>query len=322
MAKMTKGDYKRKRIFDAYASNLQLLIDHGILPSLEETKDKTYICPICTGLFDENSIFQSSTNYLTLEDAPPKSLGGSQVALTCYSCNNGLGTDIDWHLSEKITELDYQEKITGSELKAKFSLGKYTVNGKIQVQHNDNARILVSPKNNNPAMVAGFNKLAKKGSTPSMTLNKSRVNSKKIQIALLKSAYILMFEKFGYSFLFNNQYSRVRKQLLDPSSNIYPLDCWIYKYLPKDRIGVSFITEEGLESIFVQFEVTSKLHSRLFAVILPLSTKPIEVILKELNARFSKKKTIDINMEAYTDDYLGNIKSIKLLLGWMRKFQA
>lgn len=48
------------------------------------------------------SELEDSENPLTLEDAPPKSLGGKAHVLTCKECNNKAGQKIDYHLTERM----------------------------------------------------------------------------------------------------------------------------------------------------------------------------------------------------------------------------
>ncbi|WP_431242101.1 hypothetical protein ACQ9BO_19500 [Flavobacterium sp. P21] len=85
-------------------------------------------------------------NPLSLEDAPPKSLGGSQIVLTCERCNNGMGKDIDWHLTESLNEMDFHDQIVGAEQKGTFSLNDITVNGKIIIQENGMHKAYLSKK--------------------------------------------------------------------------------------------------------------------------------------------------------------------------------
>ena len=321
---MTKGEHKRNVLFDIYSENLKFLISNKIVSKIEFHDNNKYICPICLDQFSENDLNKTSSNPLTLEDSPPKSLGGSQIALTCASCNNTLGKDIDWHLSERMNELDFKERIIGAKQVGKFSLGSITVNGEILVQENRKTIAQHPEKNNNPALLKQYIEEIRKSRkvAPIYHPKPSRVDPKKLQIALLKSAYLLMFEKFGYSFLFNSEYDRIRQQLRNPNDDIYPLNCWFQGPFPKERIGVPFITEKNLESIFVLFELKTKLSSRLFAVVLPLSTRPIEDIILNLEERFSKEKNFKVSMESFNnDDYLRNIESVNLLINWMDKFK-
>src|SRR5690348_1297897 len=117
---MTEGDKRRKNIFDRYSANLRLLIDNGILKGVTLNYDETYICPVCKEQFSIKSLDQKSKNPLTLEDAPPKSLGGKANVLTCKSCNNSCGQKIDYHLTERMRELDRSLFLPKSEFNAKF----------------------------------------------------------------------------------------------------------------------------------------------------------------------------------------------------------
>ena len=51
-------------------------------------------CPLCLADFDRSDVL-AGTN-VTLEHAPPKSLGGTAICLTCKSCNNNASL-IDQH---------------------------------------------------------------------------------------------------------------------------------------------------------------------------------------------------------------------------------
>ncbi len=315
---MTKGETKRDLLFRKYSTNLKFLFDNGKLPKHVIVKKGDYICPICLETFTASDLNQDSKNPLSLEDAPPKSLGGSQIVLTCECCNNGMGKDIDWHLSERLNELDFKDRITGAERKGTFTLDEYVINGKIVVEEGRITKAINSKKNNNSAVLEEYIQLISRDKSKSLTWNPyTRVDAKKLQIALLKNAYLLLFERFGYAFLFDNEYDRIREQLRNPESEVYPLKCWFQCPFPKERIGVTFISEKNMESIFAIFELETKLSSRLFGVVLPLSSIKIEKIIDELTYRFEKEKEFAVEMMAFTDDYLTSLESINLLLNYM-----
>ena len=50
-------------------------------------------CPICLMPFKRDAVEEGL--YVTLEHAPPKTLGGSVKCLTCTDCNNGAGRKLD-----------------------------------------------------------------------------------------------------------------------------------------------------------------------------------------------------------------------------------
>lgn len=316
---MTKGDIKRKQLFDKYSSNLHFLVLNDKVPENIDVVDDSYICPICLKSFLEIDLDQDVENPLSLEDAPPKSLGGSQIVLTCEECNNGMGKDIDWHLTERLRELDFHHFYVGAEQTGTMTIDGISVNVSLTMQEGRQMEVYLSKKNNNPKKTELYiNKLKElKNAKPFWKPRTTRVNSKKLQIALLKNAYLLLFQKFGYAFLFVKEYDRVREQLLNPEKDIYPLDCWFEGPFPKDKIGVPFITEKNLESIFTLFELKTKLSSRLFGVVLPLSNNKIETTIKALREKFEKNDEFSVQMMSFTDDYLANLESINLLLNYM-----
>lgn len=317
---MNKGEKRRKFLFDKYSENLYFLKQNGILPKRIEINKGDYICPICLDKFNEDDLNQDSENPLSLEDAPPKSLGGSQIVLTCERCNNGMGRDIDWHLTERLNEMDFHHRIIGAEMSGEFSLD-VTVNGKIVIEENGETKAYYTNKNNNPKTLETYiaNISGKNESSHVWKPNPTRVDAKKLQIAIIKNAYLLMFEKFGYAFLFDKEYDRIREQLLNPDFDIYPLNCWFQGPFPEEHIGVPFITEKNMESIFTLFKLSTKLSDRLFGVVLPLSSSKIEKTISELTERFSATEQFSVKMMSFTDDYLTSMESIHLLLKYMEK---
>jgi len=320
---MNQADKKRLSIFKLFSSNWDYLKQKNLLLGFNQKYVGNYVCPVCLDHFSPKDLNQKLPNPLTLEDAPPKSLGGAQIALTCRSCNNNMGTDLDWHLKDRMNELDFKERVIGAKQTGTFILGDLKVKGEIRIDENGDTIAYNSKKHNNPKLLEEYIKRISndKNLSPRFEPDKSKVDPKKLQIALLKSAYIILFRKFGYSFLFHPVYDRLREQLKNPTKDIYPLNCWMYGAFSEENIGVSFIMEKELESIFVLFKLKTKLKERLFAVILPLTTKPIEEVINQLIVRFSKEKSFNIQMEHYSDDYLTNMDSAKLLLGWMNKFR-
>ena len=129
---MTEGELKRQKIFNIYAKNLKLLEDNGILETTYSL-NPTYICPICLNHFTE---IDNVSNPLTLEDAPPKSLGGKSDVLTCKKCNNTCGHKIDFHLTERLRELDNQKLIPVTEIKVKVKFNEDVLNGVLSADEN------------------------------------------------------------------------------------------------------------------------------------------------------------------------------------------
>lgn len=135
---MSKGVDRRQVIFNKFRDNLNLLIDNGFV-----TADKdVYLCPICL----RPHIDLNSDDPLTLEDAPPKSLGGSANTLTCKTCNNTAGHEIDFHLTERLREIDSGKFIPGTETPIKVNIDGETFQGKITVAEDGTMTMFHSKK--------------------------------------------------------------------------------------------------------------------------------------------------------------------------------
>ncbi len=92
-----------------------------------------------------------------------------------------------------------------------------------------------------------------------------KVDPKKLQLALLKSGYLLIFRLFGYNFILDPAYNVIREQLLNPEKDLYPLDFWFkFPTFPPDKMGVPFITEKGMEAIMPVFNLKTPASKRVF----------------------------------------------------------
>ena len=103
---MNQGQLLRKKLFDKYSANLHLLHDNGLLPHLRLPHNQTFICPVCLNPFSVDDLDTTKENHLTLEDVPPKSLGGKPTILTCKVCNNTAGQQIDVQLFNRMFDID------------------------------------------------------------------------------------------------------------------------------------------------------------------------------------------------------------------------
>jgi len=91
----SKGDISRKRIFEVYSKNWELTRE--FIPDLiiKDGYQVALLCPICLRLFNQEGLRQIYSDALTLEDIPPKRLGGKATILTCKLCNNFSGHKLD-----------------------------------------------------------------------------------------------------------------------------------------------------------------------------------------------------------------------------------
>lgn len=319
---MTTGEKRRKSIFDKYSDNLTFLSANKII-NLGQEFDKVYICPICLEQFSEHSLDQTTENPLTLEDVPPKSLGGKADILTCKKCNNTCGYELDKHLYERMLELDAHEFLPNVKFSAKFDINSTIVQGTIEIDRDGNMEAIHMDKNNHPVRLKDYIGSAKSNVIINMAIDKKNVNPINLQLALLKTGYLFMFEKFGYSLILDHTYDRIRKQLLKPFEISYPLDFWFKAPWPKEIYGVPFIMEKGLESICPIFPLTTKSSERVFVTIIPLTSKPIEEIISELKNKFKEQERFPVAFDPMNSgiDYLTNLEAITKMLNWINNLK-
>lgn len=297
---MGKTEVKRQAIFDIYSKQLHGIVSNKLI-EIDLKYDKTYICPICLEQFSEKDLDTSLENFLTLEDAPPKSLGGKANTLTCEKCNNEAGYKVDFHLTQKLYEMGVQSFNPNTTSKVTITHKGITVNGIIEIDEQRNIKMIHSEKANNPEFLNDYIISTDKDDIVELSFPKTRVDFQKFEVALLKSAYILAFQHFGYSLILNNSYNIVREQILYPDKKIYPIGFWSKQsIINRSNSGFYLITKEGYAGFHVFFVLESDSEERGYAVYLPISDKhTVNVIakLKEVEAgeEFSYKSYNNID---------------------------
>ncbi len=311
---MSKGQDKRQAIFEKYVTNRNLLIANALI----DCDTDTYLCPICCK--PHKSI--NEVDPLTLEDAPPKSLGGKANTLTCKSCNNTCGHKIDFHLTERLRELDNAKFLPNTTSKVKIKIGDEIFNGQISVDENGKMFMYHSKKNNHPEKLDEKMIELKGGDIVDLNFLKTRVIPEILEYALLKSGYLLAFEKFGSSMIFDECYNIVREQLQNPDERIYPEKFWMTPPYPEEMEGVYFVCDEGLESFLVLFNLDTGSSIRKFGTFLPCPINPINEVLDKLALKFEEEKSFILNMYPWEQNdtkYLDNLDNIKAMFNWINK---
>jgi hypothetical protein len=315
---MAKGLEKRKRIFAKYVEQLKLLNEGSMLSEPFRFDSEKYVCPICLNQFSEEHLSDNSNQMLTLEDAPPKSLGGKANTLTCKSCNNKSGHEIDFHLTEHLIEKDIRDFLPNIKSKASFLHKGKKVQGELNVDSNGNITVIHSNKNNNPTNLDEYVNETGKDDIINIEFKKSRVDRLRLEVALLKSAYILAFEKYGYALILNESYDIVREQLRNPNKEIYPEGFWTKQSsFTEEHEGVHLIKSDGFEGFYAIFVLKTNISEHRYGVYLPISkhlTKGIIYKLKEQLGGFA------LNLESLeVNNYLQDSENMQLLTSYIDK---
>lgn len=184
-----------------------------------------FLCPICLSSFNLEKIEDNELqNLVSLEDVPPKSIGGKPILVTCKECNNICGHDIDVFL---LNELRYREDIKTIGYvgkKAKVSFEGTEVNA-ILKQNSNNTLIFEIKKENDPRKVnTYFKKIDTSGHNwtlnAQITLSDVKRNPSAANIAIIKSAYLLAFKSLGYYYILDSKLDIVREQIRNPKEQI------------------------------------------------------------------------------------------------------
>lgn len=184
-----------------------------------------YVCPLCKKTFNLQELGDKVGDVLTLEDVPPKSLGGSPILVTCKKCNSKCGHDIDnWLLHE--LELQYGNKDRQLEnADAVLDSHGKKVHTKVWIDEDKTICFDIRSKTNPPNAVDEFvNSVKSDGANYSIQVNlhvkKEKSNVNAARIAVLKSAYLYAFRKLGYYYILNDSLKPIRDQILNPDKDI------------------------------------------------------------------------------------------------------
>jgi len=250
-------------LYDDYAKNLSAY--------RPEYKNQ-FACPLCLQLLDRDSLLR---NKITLEHCIPGKLGGTQLTLTCKDCNNRHGAKYDSHLVKWRDYEDHVEGLSGESHRATVIIGDARLPATIKNTGRDGplaidvSRTRVNPKEMQKAeaFMAGL-------PDDRMSLDfqvRPGLDHRIFSIALLRSAYLLMFRLFGYGYVLHKPTERIRKQILDPECDVIPC-----------KPGPSTLNAKGLANevlilwhpsklrcFFVPINLTTAHSRKTFGVVLP-----------------------------------------------------
>jgi HNH endonuclease len=259
---------ERERLFGLLASNLTALF-----PGEKDT----VVCPLCRYQYSRDSLFGDGPG-LTLEHCVPRSLGGKILTLTCKACNNSHGYSNDSHLKNMLLAEDAVEGIGG------------TVDGTVSVQgHSHRCSVRFGPpekrhiyvqavkKASNPreidAAAAIFESAEKSGSGFEGQLNlRFGYAQQPWRVALVKSAYLLMFRQFGYSYMFLDGPEYIRRLLLEPDYEFLSAACALKLHvgaIPHVNRALIVTSPVELRSFLVPVQLRTEHRAKLKFVVLP-----------------------------------------------------
>lgn len=291
-------------LFTKYKYNLSLLRELGRIDN-----DAEFICPICLQEFTNKDI-----DILSMEDAPPESLGGKKICITCKNCNNKCGHDIDNYLFNYISSHERSQMLPGTSGKIAIQTHGQEIFGSIINKLNGRAtiRIPMTNKGNNP--IKAHNYVNTHGYMSTMQIRNvyPKHDQFKTAIAMLKTAYIILFSKYGYAFLLDKSYDIIRSQIQNPNKKIID-KIWVNIGVSShvDNTHIFIITEKGCEGFFVQYTLKQTGAYRVM-VFIPFPNAPYSNIFAKHDIT-AEEIAIPVTM-SQDIDYLTDKKNIQDLI--------
>lgn len=192
-----------------------------------------YYCPICGLGYPELSAI--SGDNLTLEDVPPKSIGGKPLLLTCRSCNSSAGCTIDAAVANKRKFEDFQKIVCG-EKKGKIPFVKLSLEDlhiATSICTENSFDIMPLENANAPNVIERYkrylmNLSGNNGNDLKFQLSIShKYDSRLFKLSHLKSAFLIIFAFLGYRYAFDPRLDGVRQQIQEPENDILGTRFWI-----------------------------------------------------------------------------------------------
>jgi hypothetical protein len=255
-----KTKARRKLLFARYSSSLAACRpEHAGL----------YACPICLALFPQEALVGNDP-LLTEEHCPQRGIGESHYVLTCKGCNSQAGYQIDHHLHKHVQLRRFWDGNERSNVRLEFENRSVTAS----IERGSGTMSLWPDRRRcDPKAVDALFDSLKDQTFKEFSLRFGRnvlPSIRRFRIALLKSAYLLMFRNFGYRYILTPLLESVRVQILEPQAKHLPLEWIMIRPTTAAPAGILRVTEpELLDCYLVSIHLTRTQES--YCVIMPTS---------------------------------------------------
>lgn len=258
-----------------------------------------FICPLCLRLFYVDKLGEDVNKYITLEHIPPKNLGGKPLVLTCKDCNSNCGHDLDVYLRNELEHREGKYFNDPKGYESKFEYGGNCVNAKMKEDEEGIVNIYIENRHNPPGVVdkfvASINASGKDWDIKGhFKLGNHRRNTEVVDVAVLKSAYLYAFYKFGYRYILSTNLSATRKQIFNPNEEILPPYYLLFNesLIPDtipDDIYIFTLDGEKVLIVILTFKLPNSNYYHRFATIMPMPhMKDLELYNRLMNIHATK----------------------------------
>lgn len=225
----------------------QAVFDRGVAALARAVPDapEGYGCPICLRVFAQAAL---EARVLTWEHAPPESIGGQPVCLTCTECNNTSGHELDHHMAtaERLTAFAQMRDV---ELRATLSVGGVQQRGRLGVRNGAfywEGVPEADPPGVVDRLIEEMDRLVDLGEDAAGSEVKAsfdlKLDERRLRIGWMRAAYLVAFAALGYRYVLHPSLDRLRQQIRDPDLDGFIAPIAIDYDAPLDR-RMLFLTE-------------------------------------------------------------------------------
>ena len=300
---------KREKLFNKLARNVSAVKKHPKI-TFDPDLDDVIVCPICMKLFPREALVNDDNyiDHLTLEDVPPKSLGGKVLTLTCKICNNTAGSKLESHLKNR---LDFENAMKGKDnslVDGKLhTTDNLSISASINIKDDDQIAIYLDNQRTNPIDLQKLTEKLDSGNFSDFSLDFfGKYKLHRPEVALIRISYLLAYSTFGLGFIIDPNLQIIRDQINNPSKKLMSTWGIIRHDFPDSLLGINVIREpKELRSFLVVFDLKNKNNLSRIGVFLPGPGKPGIEIYDFLIS----KTDPNINIKAvhiYDNDFISN----------------
>ena len=282
----------------------------SLVRNVESSDSKVeYLCPLCMNPIS----IDGSQSDLTEEDVPQASLGGQRITLTCRNCNSTCGSNIDIHLLNAIKGIEQRAFLPGTDRKVFVEYGDKRLSAILKVGEYQELLLNVDTKRNNPQTWNYFhdNILLKDIVIDTQNIPLKR-DMRRISAAILKNAYLILFERTGYTFLADTFYDSLRQQITKPDPFILPERLWTFQDVSVPD-GIYLTQDNRYRGFFVIYSLTLR---RTYRVCVLIPTPKVDYLSACMDLRTILPHIPIRIIRLPDDDFLCDVTAINRLKEW------
>lgn len=217
-------------------------------------KHDVVVCPLCLKEYDRSA---AESGELTEEHVIPKSTGSQEVTLTCKSCNDRTGSEIDSHLARRVRlNRAYRRKST---LKGQLRINhEFGAPADVLVQQDGKVHIHIKPTTEHvqSKLLDALQRYASGERQVRFKIDYG-LDMSKFAAAIAKAAYLGLFVDRGYRYILMPSLDRVRRAIREEGSDrirlfdvIVPAHLTGFSDLPKapDRLTFEAVFPGGVQA--------------------------------------------------------------------------